>query len=486
MSCGKRPLVKLWDKPKKLRVITPSRYEQNEASVKRHWKNVIKSLEDSYKDDQFWETQVDTVRDLVGPVLFRRIAKIFDLPLEATKYVPQPELSSIIPSEEFYENRESGDEMRPGYSLSDYQPTYEEVAEEESDVWSNSSVASVTSSVDKKKTSKMKATESSKSINVSKSLSLLLSKSFSKCISKTLSKTVCDKLKSEKSSVLSTPESPVGSADDLEVHFTVIPKYTYVKPKENPHFDMLYCTESETDMIKWDSHYKKKTFEVSASDEFSKRAELLTKKIAKEFYDWWSGLGNVEFKSEIKRPEDIEALFQVWFDEHASRGLVLHPKILPCVLKQIADFTMTKKASCPNALKRQLAFDIHAETSPAHTMAFGTSLPQRKKHVPPRNNTKQLWDCVQIPEDLSSMSCVWHEIEHLTSTKAFHDWLEKRPQLPMPPYLKSLRATSAKKSQFIIPSDILIGDKTSVQELALPVSQFTLELKQVLSKLMNE
>lgn len=72
------------------------------------------------------------------------------------------------------------------------------------------------------------------------------------------------------------------------------------------------------------------------------------------------------------------------------------------------------QASCPNALKRQLAFDVQAETSPAHTMAFGTSLPQKKKHIPPRNNTKQLWDCVQIPEDLRSMSCVWHEIEHLT------------------------------------------------------------------------
>lgn len=56
-------------------------------------------------------------------------------------------------------------------------------------------------------------------------------------------------------------------------------RYDYVKPKENPHFEMLYCTESETDMIKWDSHYKKKTFEVSASDEFSKKAELLTKKV---------------------------------------------------------------------------------------------------------------------------------------------------------------------------------------------------------------
>lgn len=49
---------------------------------------------------------------------------------------------------------------------------------------------------------------------------------------------------------------------------------------KNPHFEMLYCNKSETDMIKWKSNYKKKTFEVSASDEFSKKAELLTKKVS--------------------------------------------------------------------------------------------------------------------------------------------------------------------------------------------------------------
>lgn len=52
MSCGKRALVKKWDKHKELRVIKPSRYEQNEASVKVHWKNVIRDLELSYKDEK--------------------------------------------------------------------------------------------------------------------------------------------------------------------------------------------------------------------------------------------------------------------------------------------------------------------------------------------------------------------------------------------------------------------------------------------------
>lgn len=45
---------------------------------------------------------------------------------------------------------------------------------------------------------------------------------------------------------------------------------------------MLYCNESETDMIKWKSKYKQKTFEVSASDEFSKKAEIMTKKASVE------------------------------------------------------------------------------------------------------------------------------------------------------------------------------------------------------------
>lgn len=51
------------------------------------------------------------------------------------------------------------------------------------------------------------------------------------------------------------------------------------KVKRNPHFDMLYCSKSETDMIKWNSKYKQKVFEVSASDQFSKKIEIITKKV---------------------------------------------------------------------------------------------------------------------------------------------------------------------------------------------------------------
>lgn len=52
MSCGKKRIVKHWDHPKKLATVKPSRYEQNEDSVKVHWRNVVKEMEMSYKDDQ--------------------------------------------------------------------------------------------------------------------------------------------------------------------------------------------------------------------------------------------------------------------------------------------------------------------------------------------------------------------------------------------------------------------------------------------------
>ncbi|KAL0839500.1 hypothetical protein ABMA28_016206 [Loxostege sticticalis] len=486
MPCGKRPLIKKWDKPRNIRVITPSRYEQNEPSVKLHWRKVIRDLELEYKDDQFWETQCNTVRPLVGPVIFHRLAKIFNLPLEETSYVPHSETSSIEPSEQFYKDAMSTSQMqtRAGFSISDYEFSVEEeeeAQEEQSELWSVSSVAE----------SEGKLPSRSKSIikSKSKSFSKVFSKSFSKFVmSKTLQKSFSSRMKGSQGSTVD--ESFAATDDDIQVHvLSRKSSHPHHKRIKNPHFDMLYCNESETDMIKWKSKYKQKAFEVSASDEFSKKAQIMTKKISKEFYDWWVELGNVEFKSEIKRPEDIEALFQVWFDEHASRGLVLDPKILPCVLQSIANYVGVPGASCPRVLKRQIAYDIRAETSPAHIMAFGTGLPQRMKHIPPKNNTEKMWHCVKIPADLKTMSCVWDDIQHLTSTKAFHKWLQQRPHLPMPPCLEALDAAGDKKQLFVVPSDYVLKDKSatsSAQELALPVSQFSLELKEVLSKLLNQ
>uniref|UniRef100_A0A2H1V726 SFRICE_011200 n=1 Tax=Spodoptera frugiperda TaxID=7108 RepID=A0A2H1V726_SPOFR len=313
MPCGKRPLVKNWDKPRRLKVVTPSRYEQTLDSVKVHWQNVIKELEMSYKDEQFWETNCDTVRELVGPVIFQRIAKVFDLPEEATQYTPTDQFITPAKSEDFYVKKMA---WKTGLTtIGEGEPSVEEEEEHEALAGSDWTESTVDHSEDRRT-----GAQTSKSIHVSKSLSKMLSKSFSRFMSK----------------------------------------------------------------------------------------------ISNEFFDWWVSLGNVEFKSEIKRPEDIEALFQVWFDQHASRGLVLDPKIMPCVLTSIATNTGVPKASCLKALKRQIADDIQAETSPAHTMAFGKSLPHKLKHLPPQNNTAKLWRGVIIPEDLRTMSCVWGDIQHLT------------------------------------------------------------------------
>ncbi|CAK1551733.1 unnamed protein product [Leptosia nina] len=493
MSCGKRPLVKNWDKPKTLRVITASKYEQNEDSVKVHWRNVIHNLELSYKDETFWESNYNTVRELVGPVIFKRVTKIFNLPSDDKIYVPQSETSTPQPSEVFYRATAaaSASRIQATFSVTDFDDSmYDEVEEEdaieEQSVWTESSIQSA----DLRRSSRSKSMTRSKSMSTTRARKSM-SKSFSRVMSKNVVKSMSRQSRAKSEQSMGDDGSPAHTLDDLIVHACSRGgrRTPYRKITRNPHFDMLYCSKSETDMIKWKSKYKQKGFEVSASDEFSKKAEILTKKIAKEFYDWWTGLGNVEFKSEIKRPEDIEDLFQVWFDEHASRGLVLDPKILPCVLQSIADYVGVKKAGCPGVLKRQIAHDIHAETSPAHVLAFGTCLPQKYKHIPPQNNTKEMWHSLKIPEDLKTMSAVWDDIQHLTSTKAFHAWLRKRPHLPMPPFFRSLEKPGEKKLPFVIPSDIVVRDKASslsAQELALPVSQFDLELKEVLSKLLNE
>lgn len=59
----------------------------------------------------------------------------------------------------------------------------------------------------------------------------------------------------------------------------------------------------------------------------------------------------------------------------------------------------------------------------------------------------------------------------------------------MPDFLKSLEAPGEKKQPFVVPSDYIVRVKastSSTQDLALPVSEFSLELKEVLSKLLNE
>ncbi|XP_045526267.1 uncharacterized protein LOC123715340 [Pieris brassicae] len=493
MSCGKRPLVKNWDKPKHLRVITSSKYEQNEASVKIHWKNVIRNLELSYKDETFWDSHYQDVRTLVGPVIFKRITKVFQLPRDDKVYITKSETSTPQASEMFYQATTAvatQSRMQATFSTTDFDDSMYDDAGEEEEIEEQSIWSESTQSADLKRSSRSKSMTRSKSISTTRARKSI-SKSFSRLMSKNVVKSMSRQSRARSELSTADDDSPANTLDDLIVHAKskAERKTPYRKIVRNPHFDMLYCNKSETDMIKWKSNYKQTGLEVSASDEFSKKAEILTKKIAKEFYEWWVGLGNVEFKSEIKRPEDIEDLFQVWFDEHASRGLVLDPRILPCVLQSVADYVGVKKTGCPGVLKRQIAYDIHAETSPAHTLAFGTCLPQKYKHIPPKNNTKEMWHSVKIPEDLKSMAAVWDDIQHLTSTKTFHQWLQKRPHMPMPPFFKSLEKPGEKKLPFVVPSDFVVRDKASsmsAQELALPVSQFDLELKDVLSKLMNE
>ncbi|KAI5641983.1 hypothetical protein NE865_05982 [Phthorimaea operculella] len=516
MPCGKRPLVKTWDEPRDIRTVKPSRYQQNEPSVKQHWKKYMRDLELGYKDEKFWETQSHLVRDLVGPVIFQRLTKIFSLPKLDAPYQPASEPSIIIPSEQYYIKStvamsRSGLIHRSLDSLSDSDNIDEEGEEEEATSldysWSTSTKLDAISTMQdekvKKSKSKINVAKSKSRLSVSKSAkslalsahklpsmskSMIMSRVFHRGVDKSFSNKYMEKI-SEPSTM-----GTAHSADDVAVHARSHKERPQIQRLKggliyNPHFELLYCAESETDMIKWESKYRKKTQEVSASEEYHNKAELLTKHIAGEFYSWWISVGSADYKSEIKCPEDLESLFQIWFDEHASRGLVLDPKLLPCVLQTIADYCGVPNASCPNALKRQIAWDIHAETSPAHTRAFNSSLPQKLKHIPPQNKTAEMWKPVDIPEDLKSMTAVWGDISHLTSTKAFAKWLQQRPYLPMPPCLKELEQPGEKKQLFVQPSDFILREQKSESfdnELNIPISEFSLEIKEVISKMLQD
>ncbi|GBP35863.1 hypothetical protein EVAR_27784_1 [Eumeta japonica] len=468
----KKCLKKLWDKPKNLEFIKASPLEKNAPSVKLHWKTVAKDVELRYKEEKFWETNTAKINEFVGPIIFERLVRIFNLPVARPAYHPKPEESAITLSENFYvDNRHTVPEIHGPSAVcidsSTTSGTSEESTKEGSSTddehrWSTSTDFSFAALKESKK---------------------VMLQSFSNITSKTIP------IESERSVEELALTEIAYSEDDIEVHLGEDRAHANVYEKKlNPHFHLLYCNKSETDMISWKSRYKRKTMAVSASDELNKKAEIMTKKIVEEFYDWWVALGTLEFKSEIKRPEDLEGLFQVWFDEQASRSLVLDPKILPCVLKSIADAVGVTEAACPSALQRQIGRDIRAEDHPRRTTAFGKCLPQKMKHLPPTNNTKNIWYCVKIPEDLRSMSCTWDDIMHLTSTKSFHKWLRSHPHMPMPPCLRKLSTPRKDKKQaFAAPSDLVIreGSVESTCDLAFPMSQAEIQLEEVLSKLMN-
>lgn len=58
---------------------------------------------------KFWDSQSEMVKELVGPKMFRRIVKIFNLRLDEKPYEPLSESMSLEPSEMFYAAMEGGE-----------------------------------------------------------------------------------------------------------------------------------------------------------------------------------------------------------------------------------------------------------------------------------------------------------------------------------------------------------------------------------------
>lgn len=161
----------------------------------------------------------------MGPVIFQRIAKIFQLGEDEVEYEPQEEPSTVVPSEQFYLSKYvSGPPIclfavmlytniltktylvscsfivkiyfqassQPHFSImSDYEPS---VAEEQT--YDEQTAESWSESSGNASEDKVKTLPSARSLNVSKSLSKMLSKTFSRFLSKALSKSQSGKLRS--------------------------------------------------------------------------------------------------------------------------------------------------------------------------------------------------------------------------------------------------------------------------------------------------
>ena len=83
--------------------------------------------------------------------------------------------------------------------------------------------------------------------------------------------------------------------------------------------------------------------------------------------------------------------------------------------------------------RKHLIRDAKAESKPAKTMAFGTTIPRKLQFVPPRNRVRQRWlQCENVMTDLETMDVVWKGITHLESVRAFAKWFSERSKVSLP------------------------------------------------------
>ncbi|XP_020279300.1 uncharacterized protein LOC109852505 [Pseudomyrmex gracilis] len=188
------------------------------------------------------------------------------------------------------------------------------------------------------------------------------------------------------------------------------------------------------------------------------RARNITDRICRDFCQWLRSLGGAE---KILDEEVLREMFEIDFTAEASRTMQISMKEMPMVPNKIAELRQCPEAGEFTMTRKHLLRDAKAESKPAKTMAFGTSIPWEHQFVSPRNRVWERWlRCENVMRDLETMDVVWKGITHLDSVRTFAKWLLEHKKMSLPDALMSATTDTAK--QVMIDDERVEANETAV------------------------
>lgn len=119
--------------------------------------------------------------------------------------------------------------------------------------------------------------------------------------------------------------------------------------------------------------------------------------------------------------------------DYVNRTLIseqMSMKEMPMIPSEVAIARQCSDAGELAMTRKYLIRDAKAESQPARTTAFGTTMPLQLQFIPPKNRVKEKWlQCENVMSDLETMDVVWKGITHLESVRAFLKWLQEHPDV---------------------------------------------------------
>ncbi|XP_012288121.1 uncharacterized protein LOC105703913 [Orussus abietinus] len=207
----------------------------------------------------------------------------------------------------------------------------------------------------------------------------------------------------------------------------------YQLPRLSPY--AVFLTKPRRKAITWRplSESDLKGYDPEAT--LNMRSTRVTNKICSEFCEWLRSLGGAD---EGIDEEVLRDMFRIDFNIDANRTTQMKIEEMPTVPSVVAHTRNRPDATELALTKMHLIRDAKAEKREKKTVAFGTTLPDDQKFLPPRNKVWKRWlQCESVPKDLETMDFVWDGITHLDSVKGFVEWLETHSNVTPPKALKA-------------------------------------------------